>query len=80
MISIYEAYKRAKEESSGTLRECVELDSGWAFYFSEEDNTPGIPYVLVDKDSGEVEYLYVPPINNLKRIKSGAKVNLKIFF
>lgn len=78
MITIQEAYKKARKEFSGRLQDCIELSSGWAFYFSDGD-TPGSPYILVVRESGEIEHLYVPPMSNLKLLRSGTHINLKIF-
>lgn len=36
---------------------------------------PGLPaYILVDKETGQAEYLTIPPIENLKRLESASVV------
>lgn len=77
MINIHAAYRLAKQHSSGTIRDCVELKSYWAFYFSENEATPGLPYLLINKESGDIDYICIPPISNLKLIQSGVKVDIE---
>lgn len=59
------------------LKECVDIGDRLAFYFEPSEPTPGIPYVAVNKNSGRVEYLTVPPLQNLALIRNGQRVNIE---
>lgn len=79
MIELKAAYEKAhKEFPDYKLIECLDIGDAYAFYFSqsETENIPGVPYVSVDKESGSVEYLTIPPIENLKRIQKGKKIEI----
>lgn len=79
MIELKAAYEKAhKEFPDYKLMECVDIGDAYAFYFSpsETEITPGVPYVSVNKESGSAEYLTIPPIENLKRIRNGKKIQI----
>lgn len=59
------------------LKECVDIGDRLAFYFEPSEPTPGIPYVVVNKNSGQVTYLTIPPLQNLALIRNGQRVELE---
>lgn len=46
-----------------------DIGSKWAF--SYDTPIPGIPFVCISKSNGDINYLTVPPIENLKIIENG---------
>ena len=42
----------------------------------EKRPTPGIPILCVNKESGEVREMTIPPISNLRILKRGTEVKL----
>lgn len=46
-------------------------DIGGKWAFSYDTAAPGIPFVCVSKSNGSVDYLTVPPIENLGIIEKG---------
>ena len=55
--------------------DAADIGERWAFSFDTgEPAIPGIPYVCVNKSIAAVDYLPVPPIENLDIIKKGKKV------
>ena len=79
MINLKEAYNKAQAEfSKYTLKDCVDIGNAFAFYFSRSNESiPGIPYIVVNKETGKVEYLSVPPLKNLYLIQNGVRLNIK---
>lgn len=79
MIELKKAYEKAhKEFPDYKLIECVDIGKAYAFYFSPEEDEaiPGIPYVAVNKQTGDVDYLTIPPFENLALIQNGKRVNV----
>lgn len=77
MIELKAAYEKAhKEFSDYKLIECLDIGNAYAFYFSLGDAVPGVPYVAVNKESGSVEYLTIPPFENLEIIRKGKKIEV----
>jgi hypothetical protein len=77
MITPKEACTKAhKEFPEYRLVECVDIGSAYAFYFAPGEEFPGIPYVAVDKQSGSVDYLTIPPFENLALIQNGKRINI----
>lgn len=79
MVSVKEAYVKAKKEFPDfQLVECVDIGDGFAFYFSPSEDAVGIPYVTVDKTSGDVGFLTIPPLENLDLISNGKRIKVNI--
>jgi hypothetical protein len=79
MIAIKEAYTKAHNEfPEYTLTECVDIGNAYAFYFSPGggDEIPGVPYVAVNKESGSVVFLTIPPFDNLELIQNGKRLDI----
>lgn len=79
MIALKEAYTKAhKEFPEYTLTECVDIGDDFAFYFSPDDGeaVPGIPYVAVNKETGSVDFLTIPPFDNLELIQNGKRLDI----
>lgn len=79
MVTLKEAYSTAQKEFPGyKLVECVDIGKAYAFYFSPgKEAVPGIPYIAVSKASGSVDYLTIPPVENLALIQKGKKIKIK---
>jgi hypothetical protein len=77
MMSIKEAYAKAAKNGNGLpLRECYDIGDAWAFYFDENtESSGGVPFVVVPKNGGKVELWPVPPVENLRKILSGKKID-----
>jgi len=63
------------------LKRCVDIGEEYAFYMDligadEKRPTPGIPILCVNKESGEVREMTIPPISNLRILKRGTEVQL----
>lgn len=79
MIELKAAYEKAhKEFPEYKMIECLDIGDAYAFYFSqsETENIPGLPYVSVNKESGSVGYLTIPPFENLEIIRKGKKIEI----
>nr|DAW60564.1 MAG TPA: immunity protein [Caudoviricetes sp.] len=76
MITIAEAKKLAAGSyNEYPIREILDIGDRWAFrYDSGVPPVPGVPTVTVDKETGEVEWLTVPPLENLALLNAGKVV------
>ena len=81
MIALKDAYDKAKVVFPDySLVECIDIGKAFVFYFSDDiEATPGIPYIIVDKNTGNIDYLTIPPIKNLKMIRQGKRIDIKQF-
>ena len=83
MMSLKETYEIAKKEyENGKLIECKDLGNKYAFMFGPEDLDENEmivdePYITVDKENGTIDYLTVPPIQNLEILKRGTNIDVK---
>lgn len=79
MITIAEAKKLAiKSYGGGKLPIAGILDIGdrWAFELDSGDPPmPGVPTITVNKETGEVKELTIPPLENLYLLNSGKVVS-----
>lgn len=57
---------------------CFDAGKGFAFTFVGEDNmpVPGTPVVIITKDDGSIDYLDVPPIENLKVLEEAKRIEI----
>lgn len=77
-MTIKDAYEIAKEKAMGfPLLETYETEDKWIFKFGAVGDNgmrfPGTPNVVVDKNSGVVSYITIPPIENLKIFETAQK-------
>ncbi len=78
MIELKEAYTKAhKEFPDYKLIDCVDIGNAFAFYFAPDEAVPGVPYVAVNKKSGDISYLTIPPFENLEIIREGKKIQVE---
>lgn len=63
-MTVKDAYLIAKRDSSYPLLDCVDLGDKWGFYFGTDDDA-GAPYLIIHKETGDLEYWTVPPMVNL---------------
>lgn len=80
LIDIKEAYNKAQREAvqrygDYPIKEKYDLGEDWAFYFGTDDDA-GVPYITVNKKTGAVGVLTIPPFENLARLKAGTKLPL----
>lgn len=80
LIDIKEAHNKAQREAAlrygdYPLKEKYDLGSEWAFYFGTDDDA-GAPYITVNKKTGDLGFLIIPPFENLDRLKAGKKLPL----
>ncbi len=62
----------AKEFSEFPIGEIIDIGGMWAFCFdSGEPPVPGALIVTVSKENGKIDYLPIPPIENLDIIENG---------
>ncbi|MDD3020939.1 MAG: hypothetical protein PHX61_08195 [Alphaproteobacteria bacterium] len=75
-MTLQEAYKKAREQAADLiLSDCVELPDRWAFYFvPKDDEATGQPYFTIHKRTGALDYLTIPPLENLKKLQGGKKI------
>ena len=74
-MTAQEAYKKAKEEALDfPLLWCLDIGDGYAFFFSPEPIPPGLPIVTVDKISGNIGFLTIPPLENLDLLDKGKEI------
>ncbi len=79
MMSPKEASRIANRKMKDyMLLECVDIGNRFAFSFGLKDKSvpPGMPIVCVDKANGEVTYMTIPPIENLKTLNNGKLVEV----
>lgn len=79
MMTVKEAYLKAKKEFPDyRLIECVDIGDTLAFYFSpSETPIPGIPYIGINKETGNVKILNIPPLKNLRLIQNGKRIDMR---
>lgn len=61
------------------VAECTDIGDRYAFGYDVKPPgllPPGTPTVCVDKESGEISYLTIPPIENLEVLENGRDVPL----
>lgn len=79
MITVEQATEKAKTENPGMIAEsCTDIGDQWAFYFipASGEEATGEPYTTVDKETGTVGFLTIPPISNLLLIQKGTRIQL----
>ena len=82
MIEIKEACKIAltkvrESNPDYELTNCTDIGDCYAFsYTVDGQQTIGIPYILVDKATGDIGWLGIPPIENLHKLKAGTKIDI----
>jgi len=79
-VNIEQAYQKAQQEAKKRfgdypIKEKYDLGDVWAFYFGTDDDA-GVPYITVNKQTGAVGFLTIPPFENLNKLKAGIKIPL----
>ena len=72
--------KAEKELPDLIISRCIDIGEKYAFSFRLENEAPvppGIPIICVDKNSGEISYMTIPPLTNLDILKNGKEIPLK---
>lgn len=82
-MEVNTAYLIAKKgKDDFILTDCVDLGDRWAFTFEpygfDDPPAPDNCPVTVDKITGAMECLPIPPIENLQLLKAGKKVFFRI--
>lgn len=82
MVTLKKAYEIAKEEANGfELQEVRDAGDMWIFIFTKRMKNgmiyPQSPNITVDKESGVVGKLIIPPIENLHIINKAKVINFK---
>ncbi len=83
MISVKEAYEKVKEKSMGfDLLETLETEDKWIFVFGKKCSDgklyPGTPNITVEKDGGKVDFITIPPVQNLSLLQNAKRVEFEI--
>jgi hypothetical protein len=82
MIAVNQAYNTAladaqREYGAVALISCTDIGDGYAFAFGAEgEPIIGAPVFVVDKESGALSYLNIPPRENLALLKSGKRIDV----
>ena len=77
MITPKEAYNKAKKEALDfPLLWCLDIDDRYAFFFSPEPIPPGLPIVTVNKTSGNIGFLTIPPLENIDLLNKGKEIKI----
>ena len=79
MITIESAKKIAQRKMSDLkILGCTDIGDKYAFAFGidEDDIPPGLPCVCVDKYTGEVSYMTIPPMENYYILEKGKDIPL----
>lgn len=83
LMDVKAAYQIAKADMEGrVLARCLDAGDRWVFIFelpSADDLTPGELPITVDKATGAVGYLPIPPVENLQLLKTGKPVPVGTF-
>lgn len=76
MMTVAQAKKLAADTySEYPIVEILDIGDRWAFSFDSGDPPlPGIPTVTVNKETGEVGWLTIPPLENLELLNAGKVV------
>lgn len=74
MIALETAKDIALKQFPGySVCEIRDIGDKWAFGY--DTIAPGIPYVCVSKSNGDIDYLTVPPIENLEILEKGKVIS-----
>ena len=78
IIEIGEAKDIAQKEfPEYPISSITDIGDKWVFaYDTGNPPIPGSPLVVVVKSSGLVEYMSIPPLENLKLIESGIEIEI----
>ena len=79
MIDLDKAREIAQKEfSEYPVAEIIDIGNRWAFGFDSGDPpVPGIPYICVSKEKGDVEAMTIPPFENLDILEKGTVIYSK---
>jgi len=77
MITYEQALAKAHNTRPDTvLDQAYDLDDVWAFMFAPDtgEELTGEPFITVNKETGELGDLTIPPLENLFRLQKGKKI------
>ena len=76
MMTVAQAKKLAADTySEYPIAEILDIGDRWASSFDSGDPPlPGIPTVTVNKETGEVGWLTIPPLENLETLEKGKAI------
>ena len=81
MITLDEAKKIAQEQFPDyPICSIRDIGEKWIFNYDAGFDSipiPGIPFICVDKENGEVDDLPIPPVENLDIVNSGVLIYRK---
>ena len=77
MMTVAQAKKLAADTySEYPIAEILDIGDRWALSFDSGDPPlPGIPTVTVNKETGEVGWLPIPPLENLEILEKGKVIS-----
>ena len=80
--TVAELVEIAKSEYSSDfeIAECVDIGTCLAFFFTckgIDEVPPGLPIICVDKFTGEVSTMTIPPISNLLLLEKGKRIVIR---
>ena len=81
MITREKAYRIAKRKNKNfKIIGCIELVDKYVFSFGVDgdDIPPGVPMISVSKKNGKIDYIMIPPIENLDILEKGKEFDLTI--
>jgi hypothetical protein len=82
MIEVKQAFFAALEDAKRKytkveLFACFDIGDKYAFTFKSGGKTLyGAPVFTVEKNTGELGYLSIPPLENLKMLEKGTKIDI----
>ena len=77
-VDLSTAYEKAHRQWEGlTLQDCLDLGDRWAFYFvPAQGEGTGQPYTTIEKATGALGLLHIPPLSNVAVLKAGNRINI----
>ena len=75
MINLQSAMRIAENEMPDLeIKECTDIGNQFAFGFGlkkSDEIPPGTPIICVDKETGKVSEMTIPPLENLDLLSAG---------
>lgn len=77
-MELFAAYEKAHGQWKGlTLQDCLDLGDQWAFYFAPaQGEATGQPYTTIEKATGALGLLHIPPLSNVAVLKGGRRISV----
>lgn len=85
MISVKEVINNMKDKGvldKFNIEKCVDIGDKYAFYLGlrnskKELPIPGMPIICIDKLTGELSELTIPPLENIEVLNSGIEIDVQ---